>query len=75
MARTSVTFPESMKEQMKKVDVNWKEGVREVIARKLEEECEMDVVQAFLINERLRWKAPEGWDSAKVIGAWRRRRS
>jgi hypothetical protein len=44
MARTSVTIPESMKEQMKRVDVNWKEGVREVIARKLEEEREKDVV-------------------------------
>jgi len=75
MVRTSVTIPESMKEQMKRVDVNWSAVVREAIARKLEEEREKEVVEAFLINEKLRRKAPEGWESAKVIKAWRRRRS
>jgi len=33
-----------------------------------------NVVEAVLINEKLRRKAPEGWDSAKVIRAWRSRR-
>jgi len=74
MVRTSVTIPESMKEEMGRVDVNWSAVVREAIRRKLEWEHERDVVKAVLINERLRRKAPEGWDSTKVIRAWRSRR-
>jgi len=74
MVRTSVTIPESMKEEMGRVDVNWSAVVREAIRRKLEWEHERDVVEAVLINERLRRKAPEGWDSTKVIRAWRSRR-
>jgi len=75
MVRTSVTIPESMKEQMEKLDVNWSAVVRDAVERKLEGEREKDVVEALLINERLRRKTPEGWDSAEVIRAWRRRRS
>jgi len=74
MVRTSVTIPESMKEEMGRVDVNWSAVVREAIRRKLEWEHERDVVEAVLISERLRRKAPEGWDSTKVIRAWRSRR-
>jgi post-segregation antitoxin (ccd killing protein) len=74
MVRTSVTIPESMKEEMDKVDVNWSAVVREAIKRKLEDEREKDVIEALLINEKLRRKAPEGWDSTKVIKAWRSRR-
>ena len=74
MVRTSVTIPESMKEEMDKVDVNWSAVVREAIKRKLEDEHEKDVIEALLINEKLRRKAPEGWDSTKVIKAWRSRR-
>lgn len=75
MVRTSVTIPEPMKEEMKKVDVNWSAVLREAIKRKLEWEHERDVVEAVLINEKLRRKAPEGWDSTKVIRNWRNRRS
>jgi len=74
MVRTSVTIPESMKKEMERVDVNWSAVMREAIRRKLEWEHERDVVEAVLINERLRRKAPEGWDSTKVVRAWRGRR-
>jgi len=74
MVRTSVTIPESMKEEMERVDVNWSAVVREAIKRKLEWMHERDVVEAVLINEKLRRKASEGWDSTKVIRAWRNRR-
>ena len=33
-----------------------------------------NLVEALLINERLRRKAPRGWDSADVVRSWRRRR-
>jgi len=75
MVRTSVTIPESMKEEMKKVDANWSALVREAIRRRLGWEHEKDTVEALLINEKLRRKAPESWDSTKVIRAWRSRRS
>lgn len=74
MVRTSVTIPESMKEEMVKADVNWSAVVREAIRQKLEWEHERDAIEAVLINEKLRRKAPEGWDSTKVIRAWRTRR-
>jgi len=74
MVRTSVTIPESMKQEMERVDVNWSAVVREAIRRKLEWEHEKDTVEAVLINEKLKRKAPEGWDSTKVIRAWRSRR-
>jgi len=74
MVRTSVTIPESLKEEMGKFDINWSPVVREAIMRKLEWENERDMVEAVLINEKLRRKAPEGWESTKVIRAWRNRR-
>ena len=43
MVRTSVTIPESLKEEMEKVDVNWSAVVREAIRRKLEWERERDI--------------------------------
>jgi len=75
MVRTSVTIPESMKEEMENVDVNWSAVVRDAIRRRLEWEHETDAVEAVLINEKLKRRAPEGWDSTKVIRAWRNRRS
>jgi len=74
MARTSVTIPESLKKEMSKVDINWSAVLREAIKRKLAYESEKDIVEAILINERLRRKAPKGWDSTRVIRVWRSRR-
>ena len=74
MVRTSVTIPKSLKEDMNKVGVNWSAVLREAIRRKLNFEYEKDVLEAVLINEKLRRKAPEGWDSTKVIKIWRSRR-
>ena len=75
MTRTSVTIPSSLKKEMEKMDVNWSAVVREAIRRRLEYGRERDLSEAVLLNERLRRKAPEGWDSARVIRSWRSRRS
>jgi len=32
-----------------------------------------DLIIAYLINEKLRKKAPKGWDSTKIIKIWRSR--
>ncbi len=75
MTRTSVTVPSSLKKEMDMVDVNWSAVVREAIRRRLEHGRERDLSEAVLLNEKLRRKAPEGWDSAKVIRFWRNERS
>ena len=74
ITRTSVTIPRWLKEEMDRVDINWSAVVREAIKRRLEYEHEKDVVEAVLLNERLKRKAPKGWDSAKVIRFWRSQR-
>jgi len=74
MIRTSVTVPESMKAEMDKVSVNWSAVVREAIRHELELGHESGTIEAVLINEKLRRKAPESWDSTKEIRAWRNRR-
>lgn len=64
-----------MKKEMDKVDVNWSAIMREAIRRRLDYESERNISEALLLNERLRRKSPQGWDSAKVIRLWRTRRS
>ncbi len=75
MTRTSVTIPYSLKKKMDNADVNWSAVFREAISRRLEYGRERNTSEAVLLNERLRRKAPEGWDSTKVIRFWRSRRS
>jgi len=54
--------------------VNWSAYLREVISQRVKQEEERNVAEAVLLNERLRRKAPIGWDSARVIREWRGRR-
>ena len=75
MTRTSVTIPSSLKKKMDKTDVNWSAVVREAISDRLEYGRERNLPEAVLLNEKLRRKAPEGWESTKVIRSWRNRRS
>lgn len=52
--------------------INWSEVVREAIKRRISEEEEKNLAEALLINERLRRRAPKGWDSTEEIKKWRR---
>lgn len=75
MTTVTVRIDEELREAMKKLSyVNWSEVVREAIRRRVEEEGDRNLAEAILANERLRRKAPEGWDSAKVIREWRLKR-
>jgi len=74
MVRTSLTVPAWMKREMDRVDTNWSAVMRDAIRRQLAARNERDGVEAVLINERLRRKAPEGWDSTEAIRAWRKKR-
>ena len=75
MSTVTVRVPREIRELMKKYrNVNWSEVVREAILKKIREESERNLAEAVLLNEKLRRKAPEGWDSVKVIRNWRRKR-
>ena len=54
--------------------INWSEVIRTVMEQKIEAEGERNLAEAVLLNERLRKKAPEGWDSTRVIKGWRQKR-
>ncbi len=74
MARTSISLPESLKRQMDAAGVNWSAYLREVILQRVKQEDERNIAEAVLLNEKLRRKAPKGWDSTRVIRYWRNRR-
>ncbi len=74
MTRTSISLPGRLKREMEASKVNWSLYLRGAIAERLSREAERNVAEAVLLNERLRRKAPKGWDSAKVIRDWRERR-
>ena len=75
MSTITVRVPREIRELMKKYrGVNWSEVVREAILKKIREESERNLAEAVLLNEKLRRKAPEGWNSVKVIRNWRRKR-
>ena len=74
MARTSISLPGSLKRQMDAAGVNWSAYLREVISQRVKQESERNVAEAVLLNEKLRRKAPKGWDSTRVIRDWRNRR-
>jgi len=74
MVRTTITLPESLKKKMDEKGLNWSAVIRAAIRRELDSEREKGVVEAVLLNEKLRRRAPEGWDSAEEIRRWRSRR-
>ena len=76
MPLVTVRVDERLKREMERLShINWSEVIREALERKVKEESGRSLAEAVLLNEKLRKKAPEGWDSAEVIRAWRRRRS
>ena len=75
LVRTTITIPLSLKEKMSQTDENWSEVIREILARRLEEEGRTDMAEAVILNERVRRPAPKGWSSLQVIKQWRRKTS
>ena len=74
MTRTSISLPSALKRQMDAAGVNWSAFLREVISQRIKQEEERNVAEAVLLNEKLRRKAPSGWDSGRMIREWRGRR-
>lgn len=76
MPLVTVRVDERLKREMERLShINWSEVVRKALERKVKEESGRNLAEAVLLNEKLRKKAPESWDSAEVIRAWRRRKS
>lgn len=75
MATITVRVDEELRRRMRALShVNWSEVIREAIRRKLREEEGRSLAEAVLLNEKLRRRPPEGWDSARAIREWRSRR-
>lgn len=72
LVRTTITLPASLKEKMSHSDENWSEVIRDLLARRIEEEGEADMAEAVILNERVRRPAPKDWSSLRVIKQWRR---
>ncbi|MFX1286597.1 MAG: hypothetical protein ACFFB5_23370 [Promethearchaeota archaeon] len=76
MANISVRVDARMKKEMERLkQVNWSEVIRVAIKERLDQEKQKNLAKAVLINEKIRRKAPSGYDSTKIIREWRDRRS
>ena len=71
LVRTTITLPASLKEKMQQTSTNWSEAIREMIAQRLEE-GEADMVEAVILNERVKRPAPKNWSGLKAIKQRRR---
>jgi Arc/MetJ-type ribon-helix-helix transcriptional regulator len=59
------------KEKMDLVSINWSEAIRSAISEILQRETRRNRIRAAQLTDRIRIRAPKGWDSTKVIRAWR----
>ena len=75
LVRTTITLPASLKEKMAHSDENWSGVIRDILAQRIDEEGEMDMAEAVILNERVRRRAPKDWSSLRVIKKWRRTNS
>jgi Arc/MetJ-type ribon-helix-helix transcriptional regulator len=76
MPLVTVRVDDELKQAMEKLKyLNWSEVIRETVEHKIKEKGSTNLAEAVLLNERLRKKAPEGWDSTSVIRVWRAIRS
>jgi metal-responsive CopG/Arc/MetJ family transcriptional regulator len=75
MVNISVRVDEELKKEMEQCkEVNWSEIIREAIRSHLRQEKQRNLAKAVLLNERIRKKAPEGYNSTDIIREWREKR-
>ncbi len=68
MANISVRVDDETKKEMEKLkQVNWSEIIREAIKNRIDQEFQNNLAKAVLSNEKIRKKAPEGYDSTNII--------
>jgi hypothetical protein len=74
LVRTTITLPQSLKEKMSHIEVNWSEEIRQMISERVEEEGKADMAEAVILNEKVKRQAPKNWNSLAAIKEWRKRR-
>ena len=75
MVTISVRISPELKKRMEQFKhINWSEIMRSAIERELETQKESNRAKAVLINEKIRKKAPKGFNSVDLIRQFREER-
>ena len=75
MSSISVRVDAELKKLMAKLPhVNWSEIIRQAILKTIQDEKESNMARAVLLNEKVRKKAPAGFNSTDLIRKSRRER-
>ena len=75
MSMISVRVDEDLKKSMEKYPhINWSEIARQAIMRTIKRENEHNMAKAVFLNEKIRKKAPKGFNSTEIIRHFREER-
>ncbi len=75
MGAISVRIDEKMKKTMESMKhINWSEILRQAITRTIQNEYEHDMARAVLLNDKIKKKAPDGFNSVDIIRRFREER-
>jgi hypothetical protein len=74
MPLITVRVDDATKRDMDRVPINWSEAIREAISRIIVERQVRNRIRAVQLTDRIRMKAPPGFDSTRIIREWRDRR-
>ncbi|KKM84427.1 hypothetical protein LCGC14_1299260 [marine sediment metagenome] len=75
MTNISVRIDPELKKKMDALKhLNWSEIIRKAIRLKIQNETETNKAKAVLLNEKIRKKAPENFNSVDIIRKFREER-
>jgi len=75
MTTISVRIDPELKKQMDKLKhLNWSEIIRNAINKEIQNETETNLAKAVLLNEKIRKKADENFNSTDIIRRFREER-
>jgi metal-responsive CopG/Arc/MetJ family transcriptional regulator len=75
MANFSIRIDPELKKKMDSLKhFNWSEIIRKAIRSEIQNETEINKAKAILLNEKIRKKAPENFNSMEIIRKFREER-
>ncbi len=74
MPLITVRVDEATKREMDSVPINWSEAIREAVHGIIAGRRVRNRIRAAQLTDRIRIKAPPGFDSTRIIREWRDRR-
>ena len=75
MANFSIRIDPELKKKMDSLKhLNWSEVIRRAIRSEIQNETERNKAKAVLLNEKIRKKAPENFNSVEIIRKFREER-